>query len=202
MGAHTIASLPAEITATPHVGLSETSAKLIALYREGWAEANWQKIFTATALDYRFDDPLVAEFSRWSLPAYFERLRANFARAGAIAAKDFAFVLSGPMDGPARRGCHTFFREAPRLGLSGLSVITIGARGVIAERVAYDLNPATELLSAAVTLGEAVSRDNLPSDQQHARESPVLQRRLDEDSRERRRQRPPVALHGDGRTGP
>ena len=50
------------------------------------------------------------------------------------------------MDGSLHRGCCTFFREAPRLGLSGISVITLGAHGVIAECVAYDLNLATEVL--------------------------------------------------------
>ena len=118
----------------------------IALYREGWAEANWQKIFAATADEYCFDDPLIASFSRWNLSTYFERLHAKFARVGAIDAKDIAFILSGPMDGSWHRGCCTFFREAPRLGVSGISVITLGAHGVIAECVAYDLNLATEVL--------------------------------------------------------
>jgi hypothetical protein len=37
-------------------------------------------------------------------------------------------------------------REAPRLGLTGITFITIGDRGIIAERVAYDLNLAMDVL--------------------------------------------------------
>ena len=48
--------------------------------------------------------------------------------------------ICGPMDGPLSRGRLKFFREAPRLGLTGISFITIGEHGVIAESVAYDLN--------------------------------------------------------------
>jgi hypothetical protein len=115
-------------------------------YLEGWAEANLTKIFAATAHGYRFDDPLVGAFSRWSFPVYFEHLRGRFARAGAIAPQDFAFFSHGPMNGPRRRGQLKFFREAPRLGLTGVAFITIGDRGIIAESVAYDLNLASDLL--------------------------------------------------------
>ena len=65
---------------------------------------------------------------------------ARFAGAGAVAAKDLAFFIRGPMDGPLSRGRLKFFREAPRLGLTGITFITIGEHGVIAESVAYDLN--------------------------------------------------------------
>jgi hypothetical protein len=33
-----------------------------------------------------------------------------------------------------------FWREAPRLGLTGTSEIILGPQGIVAERVAYDLN--------------------------------------------------------------
>jgi hypothetical protein len=115
-------------------------------YLEGWAEADVAKIFAATAHGYRFDDPLVGAFSRWSFPIYFEHLRAKFARAGAIMERDFAFDIHGPMDAPRRRGRLKFFREAPRLGLTGITFITIGERGIIAESVAYDLNLASDVL--------------------------------------------------------
>jgi len=125
---------------------SITWSRLLDWYLEGWAEANPAKIFAATAHGYRFDDPLVGTFSRWSFPVYFEHLRGKFARAGAIAARDFAFFNHGPMDGPRRRGRLRFFREAPGLGLAGITVIKVGERGVIAESVAYDLNLAADAL--------------------------------------------------------
>ena len=109
-------------------------------------EANLAKIFAATAHGYRFDDPLVGAFSRWSFPVYFEHLRGRFARAGAVTTRDFAFSIRGPMDGPRRCGRLKFFREAPRLGLSGVTFITIGERGIVAESVAYDLNLASDVL--------------------------------------------------------
>jgi hypothetical protein len=115
-------------------------------YLKGWAEANPDKILAATAHEFRFDDPLVGLFSRWSFTAYFDSLRSRFARAGPIAARDLAFFIRGPMDGSPRLGQLTFFREAPRLGLTGITLITIGERGVTAEAVAYDLNPALDVL--------------------------------------------------------
>ena len=81
-------------------------------YLEGWAEVNPGKIFSATAHDYHFDDPLVGLFSRWSFPDYFECLQARFACASAIA--DLAFSIRGPIEGSLRQGRLTFFREAPR----------------------------------------------------------------------------------------
>ena len=119
---------------------ANTWSDLLDRYLEGWAEVNLSKIFAATAHNYRFDDPLVGLFTRWSFPAYFEHLQARFAGAGAVAAKDLAFCIRGPMDGPLSRGRLKFFREAPRLGLTGITFITIGEHGVIAESVAYDLN--------------------------------------------------------------
>ena len=120
--------------------------RLLDRYLEGWAEANPVKIFAATAHGYRFDDPFVGRFSRWSIAAYFERVRARFARAGAFEERDFAFSIQGPMDGLSRRSRLTFFREAPQLGLSGITLITVGEHGVVAETVAYDLNLALDVL--------------------------------------------------------
>jgi hypothetical protein len=131
-----------------HDGRDEagTWSHLLDRYLEGWAEANPTKIFAATAHGYRFDDPVVGRFSRWSIPLYFERLQERVARAGESAARDLAFFIHGPVDGPPRRGRLTFFREAPRLGLTGVTLITISERGVIAEAVAYDLNLALDVL--------------------------------------------------------
>jgi hypothetical protein len=39
-----------------------------------------------------------------------------------------------------------FWREAPRIGLTGITRIEVGEHGVISERVAYDLNLASDLL--------------------------------------------------------
>jgi len=119
---------------------------LLDRYLEGWAEANIGKIFAATTHGYCFDDPLVGQFSRWNFPAYFERLQERFACAGATGPQDLGFVIRGPIDRPLQRGPLKFFREAPRLGLTGITWITITERGVIAETTAYDLNLACDVL--------------------------------------------------------
>jgi len=43
-------------------------------------------------------------------------------------------------------GSQQFWREAPRIGLTGSAQIVVGPYGVIAERVVYDLNLASDLL--------------------------------------------------------
>ena len=45
-----------------------------------------------------------------------------------------------------------FWREAPRIRLTGVAEIEIGERGVEAERVAYDLNLASGILCRAFAL--------------------------------------------------
>jgi hypothetical protein len=115
-------------------------------YLEGWSEADPDKIVAATAPDYRFDDPLVGQFSRQSLRDYFEQLLARFACAGASAAADFGFRFRGPTDAPPRPGQRDYYRETPRLGLTGVTSIAIGEHGITAEHVAYDLNLASDVL--------------------------------------------------------
>ena len=104
------------------------------------------KILGATAPGYRFHDPLVGSFSRRSLREYFVILRDRLSRAGAIRRTDIAFLLRGPVDRPSGRRGLQFWREAPRIGLTGVSRIEVGDRGVIAESIAYDLNLASGLL--------------------------------------------------------
>jgi hypothetical protein len=69
--------------------------------------------------------------------------------AGAILRQDLAFLLCGPMDEPLMGGELAFWREAPRVGLTGIARIKFVAAGVIAEDVAYDLNLASDLLRQA-----------------------------------------------------
>ena len=120
---------------------------LLDCYLEGWAEANVVKIFAATSPGYRFHDPFVGSFSRWSLHEYFDRVQNRLARSGAIGPQDFGFFLRGPMD--ARPSELQFWREAPQIGLTGVAWIEIGRLGVSAEKVAYDLNMASDLLRGA-----------------------------------------------------
>jgi len=117
-------------------------------YLAGWAEADPLKIIAATAPGYRLDDPLVGLFSRWSLPQYFDTLQSRLADTGALTPRDLAFVLHGPMAQSSSRLGLQFWREAPRLGLTGVAVIKVGERGVIAETTAYDLNLASDCLRA------------------------------------------------------
>jgi hypothetical protein len=139
------APLARPVTSRAHRPPNDRRA-LLDRYLEGWTQADPGMIIAATAPAYRFVDPLVGEFCRQSLPAYFEHLRARFARAGATDASDFSFCFRGPMDAPPRFGEREYFREAPRLGLAGITSITIGECGIAAERVAYDLNLASEVL--------------------------------------------------------
>jgi hypothetical protein len=123
--------------------------RILARYLEGWAEANPAKILEATAAGYCFHDPLVGSYSWRSLPTYFERLQARFARTGGVSRTDLCFQLRGPMDRLSRHDELEFWREAPGVGLTGISQIKASPRGVLAESVAYDLNLASDLLSAS-----------------------------------------------------
>jgi hypothetical protein len=119
---------------------------MLARYIEGWAEADPVKIADATAEDYDFHDPLVGRFSRHTLLQYFALLRSRFGIAGVAATRDLAFTLRGPMSSAPRTPRRQYWREAPLLGLTGLSEISAGHEGVVAETVAYDLNMACETL--------------------------------------------------------
>jgi hypothetical protein len=119
---------------------------VLARYLDGWAEADPAKIADATAEDYVFYDPFVGRYSRRTLPQYFELLRSRFAIAGVARVQDLAFALRGPMLGSSPAARRRYWREAPHLGLTGVSEIMVTHRGVAAEAVAYDLNMACEAL--------------------------------------------------------
>jgi hypothetical protein len=119
---------------------------MLARYLEGWAEADPAKIADATAENYDFYDPLVGRYSRRTLPQYFALLRSRFAVAGLARVQDLAFTLRGPMLGPSQGARRQYWREAPHLGLTGVSEIMMTHWGVAAEAVAYDLNMACEKL--------------------------------------------------------
>jgi hypothetical protein len=120
---------------------------LLYCYLEGWAEANLVKILAATSPGYRFHDPFVGSFSRWSLHEYFDQVQQRLACSGVVGPQDLGFFLRGPMD--ARSNELQFWREAPRIGLTGVAWIETGRLGVSAEHVAYDLNLASDLLRGA-----------------------------------------------------
>src|SRR5262245_42010595 len=101
-------------------------------YIEGWAQTDLEKILDATAPSYRFTDPFVGSFDGRSLHKYFDLLQDRLCCTGAISRRELAF-----------------WGEAPRIGLTGVAEIEIGERGVAAERVAYDLNLASDILCRA-----------------------------------------------------
>jgi len=110
-----------------------------------------EKILDATAPSYRFTDPLVGSFDGRSLHRYFDLLQDRLSCTGAISRRDLAFFLQGPM----KLGSHKelqFWREAPRIGLTGVAEIEIGEQGITAECVAYDLNLASDILRRALAL--------------------------------------------------
>jgi hypothetical protein len=115
-------------------------------YLEGWAKLNLEEIVDATAAGYCFHDPLVGTFSRWSLPEYFDVLMHVCSRAGAVKGRDIAFELHGPMEGLSHLGGIWFWREAPRIGLTGVTQIKVGEQGVTGESVAYEGNLASDML--------------------------------------------------------
>jgi hypothetical protein len=117
---------------------------MLALYVEGWAEADPTKIAGAATDDYDFHDPLVGHFSRRTLPRYFDLLCSRFALGG-VSAQEVAFTLRGPMATTARTG-RQYWREAPFLGLTGFAEVTVRHGRVVTEAVAYDLNIACETL--------------------------------------------------------
>jgi len=114
-------------------------------YIEGWAQPDLEKILDATGPGYRFTDPFVGSFIGQSLYKYFDLLQDRLSRIGAIGRRDLAFFLQGPMKQRSPQELQ-FWREAPRIGLTGVAEIKIGERGVVAERVAYDLNLASDML--------------------------------------------------------
>jgi len=150
-----LSMLPGTIDARPNIVPSfdrlhdqrAMQSSLLDRYRKGWSEANPDKILHATAPGYRFRDPLVGSFSRQSLHEYFDLLQDRLSRTGTIRRPDIAFFLSGPMDGPSHPSEVRFYREAPRIGLTGVTLIEVGGQGVIAESVTYDLNLASDTFS-------------------------------------------------------
>jgi hypothetical protein len=84
------------------------------------------------------------------LHEYFDLLHDRLSRAGTIRRPDIAFFLSGPMDRRSHPSELRFWREAPRIGLTGVTRIKVGERGVIAESVTYDLNLASDMLGRAL----------------------------------------------------
>jgi hypothetical protein len=120
-------------------------------YIEGWAQIDLKMILDATAPGYRFTDPFVGSFVGQSLHKYFDLLQDRLSRLGAISRRDLAFFLQGPMKRRSLKELQ-FWREAPRMGLTGVAEIEIGERGVASERVAYDLNLASDMLCRALAL--------------------------------------------------
>jgi hypothetical protein len=127
-----------------------TRTSLLDRYRKGWTEADPDQILEATAPGYRFYDPIVGYFSQASFHGYFHLLQDRLSRTGAISRHDIGFFLRGPLDHRFDTERLRFWREAPRIGLTGVTVIEVGDRGIIAEKVAYDQNLAFDVLGRTV----------------------------------------------------
>jgi hypothetical protein len=149
---HALGVAEAELCAVRTICRREQNACLtVALYSyiEGWAEANMDKIFDSITPSYRFSDPLVGSFSNRSLHNYFDILQETFSRVGTITKHNLAFFLRGPLEGPSGTKVR-FWREAPLIGLTGVTEIEIGEQGIVAERVVYDGNLASDMLRRRV----------------------------------------------------
>ena len=141
----------------PHVArlqpTRETKASWISpleRYLKGWAKADLEEILDGTAADYCFRDPFVGTFSRRSLHEYFDVLMNRCSRVGPVKRRDIAFEVHGPMEAPSYVPGLWFYREAPRIGLTGVTQIEVGEQGVFGESVAYDANMASDMLRPAV----------------------------------------------------
>jgi hypothetical protein len=128
------------------IGGETPDNSLLVRYLEGWAEVNPAKILAATVPGYRFCDPLVGTFFRRTVREYFDLLQDRLSSGGEVRQAEVAIFLHGPIDTLSRGDELQFWREAPRVGLTGISKIKIGSRGVIADSVAYDLNLASDIL--------------------------------------------------------
>ena len=124
-------------------------------YIEGWTQTDLEKILKGTAPSYRFTDPFVGSFDGRSLHKYFDLLQDKLSCI-AISRRELAFFLQGPMKLRSHKELQ-FWREAPRIWLTGVAEIEIGERGITAERVAYDLNLASDILCRALALRGSVS---------------------------------------------
>jgi hypothetical protein len=129
---------------TPGDTLSTEYEKL-ALYINGWSEADAAKIADATVDEYDFHDPLAGNFSKRTLAQYFALLRSRFANSGLLRESHLGFILRGPFL-PCSEIRQRYWREAPCLGLTGTTEITVTRHGVAAEVVAHDLSFACEAL--------------------------------------------------------
>jgi hypothetical protein len=70
-------------------------------------------------------------------------------RAGAVKRRDVGFELHGPIEELSHLGGLWFWREAPGIGLTGVTQIKVGEHGVIGESVAYEGNLASDMLRRA-----------------------------------------------------
>jgi len=133
----------------------------LEFYLEGWAEADPAKVGAAVTAGYRFCDPLVGTFSQRSLHEYFNLLQDRLDRMGPIVRSDMAFFLQGPVDQSSCSVELWFWREAPRIGLTGFSGVKVSEQGVVAETVEYDLNLASDMLRRASRWQPAISEHKL-----------------------------------------
>jgi hypothetical protein len=130
---------------------ADTRNEWLARYLEGWAEVSPGKIRAATAPEYCLNDPFIGSFSRWSIGGYLKRLHWKFVCADYFTSMhDLAIVMHGPMPESLQQAPLKYFREAPKLGLTGIACITVGDSGVTGETVAYDLSLASEILRRPV----------------------------------------------------
>ena len=81
-----------------------TSDRVLAHYVEGWAEADVDKIFDATAPNYRFTDPLVGSFSGRSLHEYFDTLQMRSPAQERSQSTTFPSFSAAPWSGPPTAG--------------------------------------------------------------------------------------------------
>ena len=118
----------------------------IAGYMQGWAEADPDRIRAVTPCSYVLDDPVLGIFGRENIEDYFALIADLFEGTGRVDRRDVIFCLHGPVWPTTATPHLLFWREAPRLGLSGISRIDLECGRVCREHVTYDLSLAVDVL--------------------------------------------------------
>jgi hypothetical protein len=115
-----------------------TISDFIGAYAEGWTTGNAEKILSATAPDYVFDDPNAGEISRDAFPEYMRQLSSGLDEIrGSSWAGNFLDLTEVVIDETEEGATVWCWWEAPGTPIGGSGLIKVGRDGVISEKITY-----------------------------------------------------------------